>query len=164
MAESSVFDCWLWESCYLANWFQFFSLQLWKMQSPELGDYGSEPIGHYEQECTRICNVCKFSLFLVHKTSLTPLLSSAYTKLEKWSVLYLCAMYFVSFYDFSVVFWKCSDNVVFFVFLLYFGNVPTVWYFLFFCCILEMFRQCGIFCFSLYLTRYIRAGKWPDYM
>jgi hypothetical protein len=33
------------------------------MQSPELGDYGSEPIGHYEQECTRICNVCEFSLY-----------------------------------------------------------------------------------------------------
>ena len=28
-------------------------------------------------------------------------------------------------------FWKCYDNVVFFVFL-DFGNVPTVWYFLFF--------------------------------
>ena len=50
---------------------------------------------------------------------------------------------------FSIGLWKCSDNVVFFVFLLDFGNVPTVWYFLFFYWILEMFRQCGIFCFSI---------------
>ena len=33
------------------------------------------------------------------------------------------------------------------IFLVDFGNVPTVWYLLFFQ-ILEMFRQCGIFCFS----------------
>jgi hypothetical protein len=39
--------------------------------------------------------------------------------------------------------------VVFFVFLLYLGTVPTVWYFLFFYCILGLFRQCGIFCFPI---------------
>jgi hypothetical protein len=32
----------------------------------------------------------------------------------------------------SVAFWNCSDSVVFFVFLLDFRTVPTVWYFLFF--------------------------------
>jgi hypothetical protein len=54
---------------------------------------------------------------------------------------------------FSAIFllgvWKCSDIVVFFVFLLEFGNVPTVWYFLFFYWSLEMFRQCGIFLFFI---------------
>ena len=65
------------------------------------------------------------------------------------------------FYDFFMVFWNCSDRVVFFVFnfistifLWYFGTVPTEWYFLFlilflrfFYGILELFRQSGIFCF-----------------
>ena len=37
-------------------------------------------------------------------------------------------------------FGKCSDSVVFLG-----GNVPTVWYLLG-----EMFRHCGIFCFSFY--------------
>jgi hypothetical protein len=48
--------------------------------------------------------------------------------------MYLCAkvINFASFYDFTVRFWNCSDSVVFF------GTVPTVWYFL------ELFRQCGI--------------------
>ena len=35
------------------------------------------------------------------------------------------------------------------IFLLDVGNVLTVWYFLFFYWILEMFWQCGIFCFSI---------------
>ena len=56
---------------------------------------------------------------------------------------------FASFFDFSIVFWNCSNTVVFFVFLLYLGTVPTVWYFLFFYCILGLFRQCGIFCFPI---------------
>jgi hypothetical protein len=49
--------------------------------------------------------------------------------------MYLCAkvINFASFYDFTVRFWNCSGSVVFF------GTVPTVWYFL------ELFRQCGIF-------------------
>ena len=38
-----------------------------------------------------------------------------------------------SFYDFDIEIWNCSDSVVFF------GTVPTVWYFL------DLFRQCGIF-------------------
>ena len=48
---------------------------------------------------------------------------------------YLCIrdVDFASFYDFSVEFWECSNRVVFF------GNVPTVWYFL------GMFKPCGIF-------------------
>ena len=50
---------------------------------------------------------------------------------------------------FSIIFWNCSDSVVFFVFLLYFGTVPTVWYFVFFYCILELFRQCCMLCFSI---------------
>ena len=33
---------------------------------------------------------------------------------------------------FSVRFWNRSDSVEFFVFLVDFGTVPTVWYFLFF--------------------------------
>ena len=69
---------------------------------------------------------------------------------SEW-LLYLCVsdIGFASFYDFSIGCWKCSDSVVFFVFLLDFGNVLTVWYFLFFYWILEMFWQCGIFCFSI---------------
>jgi hypothetical protein len=51
------------------------------------------------------------------------------------------------------VFWKCSDSVVSFVFLLGFGNVPTVWYPLFFCWDLEMFRQCGSLCFPVGLWK-----------
>jgi hypothetical protein len=39
--------------------------------------------------------------------------------------------------------------VVFVVFLLDFGTVPTVWYLLFFYCILELFWQCVICCFSI---------------
>ena len=39
--------------------------------------------------------------------------------------------------------------MVFVVFLLDIGVVPTVRYFLFFCWILELFRQCGICCFSV---------------
>jgi hypothetical protein len=35
------------------------------------------------------------------------------------------------------------------ILLLEFGNVPTVWYFLFFYWSLEMFRQCGIFLFFI---------------
>jgi hypothetical protein len=90
---------------------------------------------------------------------------------------------------FSIGSWICSDSVVFFVlffewilelfrrcgifcfiFLLDFGTVPTVWYFLlyfsigswicpdsvvffvlFFEWILELFRLCGIFCFIFLL-------------
>ena len=63
---------------------------------------------------------------------------------------------------FYIRFWNSSDSVVFFVFLLDFGTVPTVWYFLFdfsirfwnscdsvvffvlfFYQILEVFRRCG---------------------
>ena len=35
------------------------------------------------------------------------------------------------------------------IFLLDFGTVPTLWYFLFFYWTLELFRQCGIFSFSV---------------
>ena len=35
------------------------------------------------------------------------------------------------------------------IFLLDFGTVATLWYFLFFYWILELLRQCGIFCFPL---------------
>ena len=56
---------------------------------------------------------------------------------------------------FSITFWRCSDSVVFFyyilemfrqcgIFLLYFGVVPTVWYF---------------FCFSFYSTFFIFSKK-----
>ena len=39
--------------------------------------------------------------------------------------------------------------MVFVVILLDIGAVLTVWYLLFFCYILELFRQCGICCFSV---------------
>ena len=72
-------------------------------------------------------------------------------------------------YDFSMVFWNCSDRVVFFaltfiptIFLWYFGTVPTEWYFLlsllflrFFYGILELFRQSGIFCFNFYFYDFV---------
>ena len=32
-------------------------------------------------------------------------------------------------YNFAIEFWNCSESVVFFVFLLGFGNVQKVWYF-----------------------------------
>jgi hypothetical protein len=43
----------------------------------------------------------------------------------------VCFTFFNLFYDFSIVFWNCSDSVVYFVFLLYFGTVLTVVYFVF---------------------------------
>ena len=39
--------------------------------------------------------------------------------------------------------------MVFVVFLLDFGSVPTVWYFLLFYWSLELFLQCDICCFSI---------------
>ena len=39
--------------------------------------------------------------------------------------------------------------MVFVVFLLDIGAVPTVRYLLFFCKILELFKQCGICCYSV---------------
>jgi hypothetical protein len=42
------------------------------------------------------------------------------------------------------------DSVVSLVFLLDLGTVPTVWNLLFFCYILELFRQCGISCLSVF--------------
>ena len=53
------------------------------------------------------------------------------------------------FCDFPIGFQNCSDSVVFFVFLFDFGIVQAVWYLLFFYQILELFRQCGICCFSI---------------
>ena len=78
------------------------------------------------------------------------------------------------FYDFVMVFWNCSDRVVFFVynfiptiFLWYFGTVPTEWYFLlsllflrFFYGILELFRQSGIFCFHFYFYDFSVPTEW----
>ena len=45
--------------------------------------------------------------------------------------------------------WKCSDSVTLLVSLFYFGTVPKVWHFWFFYWILDMFRRCGIICFSM---------------
>ena len=50
---------------------------------------------------------------------------------------------------FSIRCQNCSDSVVVFVFLLDVRTVQTVWQFLFFYQILELFRQCGSFCFSI---------------
>jgi hypothetical protein len=44
--------------------------------------------------------------------------------------------------------WNCSDSVELFVFSLDIGTVPTLWYYLFFNWTLELFRQCGIICYS----------------
>jgi hypothetical protein len=65
-------------------------------------------------------------------------------QIESWGLGLWCLIF-----CFFLRFFYCSDSVVVFVFLLDFRNVPTMWYFLFFYCILEMFRQCGIFCFSI---------------
>ena len=53
----------------------------------------------------------------------------------------------VCYFCFSIKVWSCSYSVVFVVFLLEFGAVPTAWYLLFFYWSLELFLQCGIFCF-----------------
>jgi hypothetical protein len=45
--------------------------------------------------------------------------------------------------------WNCSDHVALFVFLLDFGTVPKVWHYLLLYWILELFRQCGMICFSM---------------
>ena len=50
---------------------------------------------------------------------------------------------------FPIGVWSCPYSVVFVVFLLEFGAVPTVWYLLFFLVEFEQFLQCGIFCFSI---------------
>ena len=71
-----------------------------------------------------------------HHLSLTPpLLIEVPVKSQEIEQLFICVLgvlIFASFYDFSIRFWNCSDSVVFFVFLLDFRTVPTVWYFLFF--------------------------------
>ena len=59
------------------------------------------------------------------------------------------------FYDCLIGFWNCSDSVVFF-FLVDFGIVQTVWYFLFFWQILELFRQCGIFLLFCQILEFFR--------
>ena len=59
---------------------------------------------------------------------------------------------FVFLLDFGIV----QTSVVLFVFLLDFRIVQTVWYLLFFYLTLELFRQCGIVCFSLdHLTFFV---------
>ena len=55
------------------------------------------------------------------------------------------------FLFFSIRFQNCSDSVVVFAFLLDFRTVQTVWQFLFFYQTLELFRQCGSFCFFIRL-------------
>jgi len=47
--------------------------------------------------------------------------------------------------------WNCSDSVASFVYLCDFGNVPTIWQYLFFYVTLELFQQYGIICFSMVL-------------
>ena len=50
------------------------------------------------------------------------------------------------------VVYKCariSNLSVYVMFLFDFGTVPTVWYFCFFYLILELYRQCGTFVFSI---------------
>jgi hypothetical protein len=48
--------------------------------------------------------------------------------------MYMLARYidFVLFLRLLIRFWNCCDGIVFLVFLLDFGTVPKVWYFLFF--------------------------------
>jgi hypothetical protein len=47
---------------------------------------------------------------------------------------------------FSMRHWNCSDNVALLVFVLDFGDVPTLWRYLFLYGTLELFWQCGIIC------------------
>ena len=73
---------------------------------------------------------------LCHKTSLD-LQPAVPTPESEWSCIYICVrgIHFVSVSMIFLLidFRKCSDSVVFFVFLLIdFGTVLTVWYFLFF--------------------------------
>jgi hypothetical protein len=65
--------------------------------------------------------------------------------------LYAKSTEFASSYDFSMGLRNCSDTVALFVFLLDFGTVPRVWHYWFFNGTLELFRQCGIICFSILL-------------
>jgi hypothetical protein len=67
--------------------------------------------------------------------------------------LYAKSTEFASSYDFSMGLRNCSDTVALFVFLLDFGTVPRVWHYWFFNGTLELFRQCGIICFSIELWR-----------
>ena len=96
---------------------------------------------------------------MVHKTNLTsPLVIEVHVQIPESERSCICVLLGVSILPFSTtlsnVFWNYSDSVVFCVFLLYFGTVPTVLYFVFFYCILELFRQCGIFCFSIVFWNY----------
>ena len=96
---------------------------------------------------------------MVHKTNLTsPLVIEVHVQIPESERSCICVLLGVSILPFSTtlsnVFWNYSDSVVFCVFLLYFGTVPTVLHFVFFYCILELFRQCGIFCFSIVFWNY----------
>ena len=51
----------------------------------------------------------------------------------------------------NMIMWYIDLTVVFIVFLFDCGTVQTVWYLLFFYLIVELFRQCGIYCFSIWL-------------
>ena len=55
---------------------------------------------------------------------------------------------FASIFMLSVRFYHCCHSVIFVVCLLDFKTVPTVCYFLVFCYILELIRQCAMFFIS----------------
>ena len=70
-----------------------------------------------------------------HKTSLTQQMfieASVLSQESEQSYLCVWGINFASSYEFFIGFLNCSVSVVFFVFLLDFGTVPTVWYFLLF--------------------------------
>ena len=50
---------------------------------------------------------------------------------------------------------ECSDSVVFFVFILYFGTVPTVWYF--FCFYISFFYAVEITAFTVNTLQFIHT-------
>ena len=56
----------------------------------------------------------------------------------------------IVFFHFSIGLWNCPDNVVLFVFLWDIGTVPTAMHYFFSYGTLELFRQCGIICFSFF--------------
>ena len=53
------------------------------------------------------------------------------------------------FYYWTLELFREFGIIVFFIFLLDFGTVPTVWQYLFLYGTLELFRQCGIICVDM---------------
>ena len=70
----------------------------------------------------------------------------------------------VVFFVYLLYFQNYFDSVVFFVYLLYLKTISTMWYFLFIYQIVELFRQCGICCFSIYTIILCGPCYMPKYV